>query len=44
MGDTTLVRNPGDGAAFWVLGGLYEVKLSSDETNGAITLMQFTIP
>jgi mannose-6-phosphate isomerase-like protein (cupin superfamily) len=27
-----------------VLGGLYEVKVSSDETNGALTLMQFTVP
>lgn len=34
----------GDGQAFWMLGGLYEVLVSSDETNGAATVMQMTVP
>jgi quercetin dioxygenase-like cupin family protein len=44
MADASVVRNAGEGDAFWFLGGLYEVRLSSDETNGALTLMEFTIP
>ncbi len=44
MADGSVVRNDGEGDAYWFLGGLYEVRLSSDETNGAVTLMQFTIP
>ena len=28
----TVVRKPGEGTAFWMLGGLYELKASSDET------------
>jgi hypothetical protein len=39
----TVVRKPGEGQAFWVLGGLYEVKAASDET-GAITIMETTMP
>src|SRR5512132_493760 len=34
----------GEGQAFWMLGGLYEVLVSSDETNGAATVMQMTVP
>jgi quercetin dioxygenase-like cupin family protein len=44
MGHNVVVRQEGEGDAYWVLGGLYEVKVSSDETNGAVTVMQFTIP
>ena len=44
MADTTVTRNPGEGDAFWMLGGLYEVKVASDETNGATTVIEFTIP
>ena len=40
----TVVRNDGEGDAYWVLGGLYEVKVSSDESNGSVTVMEFTIP
>jgi quercetin dioxygenase-like cupin family protein len=39
-----IVHKPGEGKAFWMLGGLYEVLLSSDETNGEATVMQMTMP
>jgi quercetin dioxygenase-like cupin family protein len=32
------------GHCIWLLGGLYEVLVSSDETEGKATVMQFTIP
>jgi quercetin dioxygenase-like cupin family protein len=44
MTEKTVVRKSGDGQAFWMLGGLYEVLLSSDESNGAVTIMHMTIP
>jgi quercetin dioxygenase-like cupin family protein len=39
-----VVKAPGEGRAIWMLGGLYEVLLSSDETNGKATVMQMTVP
>jgi quercetin dioxygenase-like cupin family protein len=39
-----IAHQSGEGRAFWMLGGLYEVLLSSDETNGATTVMQMTMP
>src|SRR5436309_10170164 len=44
MADTTVVRQRGEGKALWVLGGLYEVKASGDETGGKLTVMEMTIP
>jgi mannose-6-phosphate isomerase-like protein (cupin superfamily) len=44
MSEKSVVRKSGEGDAYWMLGGLYEVLLSSDDTNGASTVMQFTIP
>jgi len=40
----SVVRNRGEGRAFWMLGGLYEVRVSSEETNGAMTVMEMLIP
>jgi quercetin dioxygenase-like cupin family protein len=40
----SVVRKPGEGNAFWMLGGLYEVKAASAETGGALTAMEMTIP
>jgi quercetin dioxygenase-like cupin family protein len=40
----TVVRNAGEGEAFWMLGGLYEVKASSEETDGQATIMEMRIP
>ena len=39
-----IVHKSGEGRAFWMLGGLYEVLLSSDESNGEATVMQMTMP
>ena len=44
MTEKTVVRNAGEGQAFWMLGGLYELMVSSDESGGGVTIMQFTIP
>ncbi len=44
MAAETVVREPGEGRAFWMLGGLYEVKASSAETGGALTAMEMTLP
>ena len=44
MSEKTVVRMPGEGQAIWMLGGLYEVLLSGDESGGATTIMQMTMP
>ena len=44
MTEKQAVRRPEDSQAIWFLGGLYETRVSSDETAGAITVMEFTIP
>ena len=44
MASESVVRNPGEGKAFWMLGGLYEVKAASDETGGAMTTIEMTLP
>jgi quercetin dioxygenase-like cupin family protein len=44
MADTTVVRKPGEGTAFWMLGGLYELKAGADETGGTASIFEFTIP
>lgn len=41
---STVVRQPDESDAFWLLGGLYEIKVSSDDTDDAMTVVQFTIP
>lgn len=40
----TVARKGDEGLAVWMLGGLYEVKVSGEETNGAVTVMQMTVP
>jgi quercetin dioxygenase-like cupin family protein len=42
--EKTVVRRPASGQAYWMLGGLYEVLLSSDESGGTVTIMQMTMP
>lgn len=44
MAGKTIARKPGEGDALWVLNGLYEIKASSDETDGTLTAIQMTIP
>lgn len=40
----TVVRKAGEGSAVWMLGGLYETRLSGADTGDALTVMEFTIP
>lgn len=40
----TVVRNRGEGQALWMLNGLYEVKLSGEESGGQLTAMEMTVP
>jgi len=40
---TTIARKADEGTALWVLGGLYEIKVSAAETDGALTVMQMTM-
>jgi quercetin dioxygenase-like cupin family protein len=44
MAGTTVVRQPGEGDAIWMLNSLYEVRASSDDTGGELTAMEMTIP
>jgi quercetin dioxygenase-like cupin family protein len=44
MAATTVARKAGESTALWVLGGLYEIKVSSEESGGAVTVMEMTIP
>jgi quercetin dioxygenase-like cupin family protein len=44
MAAETVIRHGGEGTAFWVLNGLYEVKVSADESDGGMTVMEMTIP
>jgi quercetin dioxygenase-like cupin family protein len=44
MADTTVVRNPGEGNAYWMLGGLYELKAGADETGDSVSIFEMTIP
>ena len=44
MAATTIARKDGEGTALWVLGGLYEIKVSSEESGGVCTVMEMTMP
>lgn len=44
MAGGSVVRKSGEGTAYWMLGGLYEVKAASSETGGDMTVMEMTIP
>lgn len=44
MTGKTVSRAANESDAVWLLGGLYEIKVSSDESDGAMTVMEFTIP
>ena len=39
-----VARKADESRALWMLGGLYEILVSSEETGGAETVMRFTIP
>ena len=44
MPGKAVAKTATQGQAIWMLGGLYEVLLSSDETGGETTVVQFTVP
>ena len=44
MADNVIARKPGDGDAYWVLGGLYEIKAVAAETGGSVTVIEMTVP
>jgi quercetin dioxygenase-like cupin family protein len=44
MAGTAVVRKAGEGTGIWMLGGLYQVKASGEETGGAMTIIEFTVP
>lgn len=39
-----VIRKRGEGKALWALNGLYELKLTSDDTDGALTVGELTVP
>jgi len=39
-----VTRKGDDGQAYWLLGGLYEVLVSGDESGGEATVMRITVP
>jgi quercetin dioxygenase-like cupin family protein len=44
MKGDVVARGPEEGKAYWMLGGLYEVKVAAAETGGAMTIMEMTMP
>ena len=44
MAEKTVARKRGEGEEIWMLGGRYEVKVSSEETGGAMTVMEMWMP
>ena len=44
MGDKLIVLKPGQGTAQWMLGGLYDIKATGEETNNSLTVVEVTIP
>src|SRR5258708_26504358 len=44
MATNAVVRQQGEGDAYWMLGGFYEVKVSSADSDGAVTIMEMTLP
>ena len=44
MPGKSVTRRSGEGEALWLLGGLYEVKVSSQDSGGTTTVMEISIP
>src|SRR5438309_2489746 len=44
MPGSTVVRGSGEGTAYWMLGGLYVVRVAASEPGGAVTIMEMTMP
>ncbi|MEU8524784.1 MULTISPECIES: quercetin 2,3-dioxygenase [Streptomyces] len=43
MGEQMVTHKPGEGRSYWVLGGLYTVKVGAADTGGAMTVIEFTV-
>ena len=39
-----IARKSDEGRALWVLGGLYEILVSADDSGGDVTVMRMTVP
>ncbi len=44
MAKRVVARGKSDGEAYWVLGGLYDIKVSSEDTGGEVVVTEMTIP
>jgi len=44
MSGKAVAKSSTSSQAIWMLGGLYEVLLGTDESNGTATVVQFTVP
>src|SRR5437763_5654979 len=44
MAGNVIARKNDEGRALWLLGGLYEVLVSGEESGGAVTVMRMTAP
>ncbi|MFG2328336.1 quercetin 2,3-dioxygenase [Streptomyces sp. NPDC048604] len=43
MAEKLVAHKPGEGRSYWVLGGLYTVKVGAADTGGAMTVMEMTL-
>ena len=44
MADKAVIRASGESKPVWMLGGLYEIKVSGNETGGGATVVEMTVP
>ncbi|MFE2308301.1 hypothetical protein ACFXA9_19780, partial [Streptomyces sp. NPDC059411] len=44
MAEKTIALKDGEGRSFWVMNGLYTVKAATEETGGALAVIEFTVP
>jgi quercetin dioxygenase-like cupin family protein len=44
MANTTVTRKVDEAKRIWMLGGLYHVLAAGDETGGAVTIIEMTLP
>jgi quercetin dioxygenase-like cupin family protein len=44
MASESVISQPGEGQAVWMLGGRYEVKASGEQTGGEMTVMEMWMP
>ncbi|HEX4864473.1 MAG TPA: cupin domain-containing protein [Acidimicrobiales bacterium] len=44
MGDKVVIRASDESEPIWMLGGLYEIKVAGEDTGGAASVVQMTVP